>query len=732
MNWKRYSWLFVVAVAWMWGCSTGSSKKAAADVSSEVSVSSDVSSDITIQEIRSDLKVDSTADTMSDTQADVSAIPETRTYTFKGMGGASMGAAALTFHVRNPGYLDMIAAQGGYVNFHYLQDFFLRIIFGGFCEMEAILEHVDDLNNPDIPELQCGPVPPKNPWENEAGFNDWFYDNNGVSTHRDFMIDAVQGMFCGFGNMAYYNPDHSYLPPGVPMSWVEPGNNIEKCNNPVHVGKPHNYNKEYNPDGEYDLITFCDGEEPVEGGSDNPDFWNLMGEYDPAFEHYRPVHVLLAVDYNGNGKRDYHEPVVVNAMERFQDFGVDGCEDANEDGSGGCDGDGRSDDPNGDNFHMVDNSFGTEGNALWDDGESYEDFGLDGVDGTGDHGENDGEYSINPRLKSVLETTALPYIDSAPLQDLYDVDLIMDGGIRDALHALTATYPIYSHLAARVPDTQVYEDFTQFDTSLFKYGEPTLLLMLLGTVDWSASAIGKNFIVKYGNPDATEEEIKEGDGKHVGNTFDVVNRLAMMFLVPLMRWPDLDWDPCVGHTGKVVYKSFYSEAQKNRYYYAISLPPCYAIPEYEDVSFPVYIYLPGHGMDAKTTAAAGVAFNILAEKGDLPKFVFVVPEGQCCHIDMTTLTRYCACEKNEENSDLRDCIDPQCKGEDEDCDVVQIHKNDMEQECYEGHFFANHFSNKFGDMELAKTMQFEDLLIDLIEHLEANYRLRQPEVHPVY
>ncbi len=717
-------WWILALVSVVWACGSGQSSSADAKIDGGPGDALE-----TIDLPRADATTDSAAEVI-DLLPEVMEVP-TRTWLFRGMGGVSMGASGFNFHVHNPGHLDMVAALGGYINYRYLQDYFLNMIYGGFCELELIENHIDNLNDPGIPELQCSPVVPRHPWEFSVGFNHWHYDTSGITTDRDFFFYITEGIFTAVGNLLYYNPDHPYLPPGVPEEWVQPGSKAEKCANPVHIGKPNNYNAEYNPQGKYDLITFCDGEEPVPGGKDNPDFRELMGNYDPTQEHHRPVAVVLAVDINGNGKRDYHEPIAVNAFERYDDAGSDGCFDAIEDGTGGCTGGGAGEDPNGDNYDMLHHPFGTQGNFYFEDGEAWHDYGLDGVADTGDYGEGDGAYSRNPRLQKLLDESVLQWLASAPVEELEAVDVVMDGGIRDALHALTATYPVFSQLKARVPDSREYKGYTEFEDSLLPLAGETLLLLEQDLVDWSASGIGKNVIVRYGDPEATAEQIDGGDGKHLGSDITMLNRAALMLLVPLKRWPGLDWEECKGKAGTTQNRTFFSPSMNNRYNYSISLPPCYDSTGPDHPGYPAYFYLPGHGMTAADTIAGGVAFNILMQSGQVPKFILVVPEGQCCHVDIETMTRYCICQSDPDNDAQRLCMDPTCKGPGEECDMVPVPKVALHEECNDGHFFANQVSNLFGNTELAEEMRFEDMLVDLMADVESNFKLRQPEEWPL-
>jgi len=648
------------------------------------------------------------------------------TYLYKAVGGISMGACSMNLHVHNPGIFDHVMPLGGYINYQYIQDLFHSMMFAGFCDMQTILAHVDELNDPDVPELQCGPVAPRHPWEFAIDFNHWHYDDSGGEWDRDSMWDVSEGIFTAFGNLLYHNPEHPLLPPGVPVSWLAPGDGAEKCKNVVHVGPPHNYSLEYNPEGEYDLITFCDGEEPVPGGKGNPDYKLLMGVFDPTYEHTRPVPMLLAVDYNGNGRRDYHEPIVMNPMERFEDVGGDGCGNDLEDGQGGCTGSGAGEDPNGDDYDNVESVFGTEGNAAWDQGEPFADNGLDGVAGTGDFGEEDGDFSMAPALKKLLDESAVRWLDTAPIEEVASADFLFDGGIRDGLHSLVGTWPLAIRLEKRVPDTRIYKGYTEQAESLYPASADVLLLVMYDQVDWSPEGLGKNLLVRYGKEDATQEEIDAGDGKHIGTDNDMLNRVAAMIFTSLMRWPGLDSTKCQDHAGELVLSSFYSEALQGRGAYAISLPPCYSAPGWEDETYPLIMFLPGHGMSPPETIAAGVAFNILMQGGILPKFVLAVPEGQCCRVNLETGERYCACATSKEDGNYWACVDPQCKLAHDQCGVVNVVKSSVVQECNRGHFFANQTSNAFGDVEAAKKMRYEDMVVEFVEYLEKTYRLREP------
>src|SRR5690606_19128643 len=105
--------------------------------------------------------------------------------------------------------------------------------------------------------------------------------------------------------------------------------------------------REHNPDGRYPAITFCHGTSA------------RTGDYDPTDPGARRyvMDFALALDMNGNGKRDCAEPVVWNNRERWRDLGVDGRACVDEPGYDPE----TTPDPARDDFDTLDNPEGTEG-----------------------------------------------------------------------------------------------------------------------------------------------------------------------------------------------------------------------------------------------------------------------------------------------------------------------------------------------------------------------------------
>ncbi len=165
-----------------------------------------------------------------------------------------------------------------------------------------------------------------------------------------------------------------------------------------------------------------------------------------------PLEVGLAVDYNGNGVRDELEPIIGQGHEQWSDWGTDGIPDAMEPGYEA----GVNDDPNGDDYDPQYNPTGTENDGRYEQGEPFDDNGLDGVPGTCpkpcngwhkpgdsyDFGEGDGTFTMSTGLQtfydrdahSILQQTVDPSkVPAGAVDDtaLSRLDCWTDGGLRD-------------------------------------------------------------------------------------------------------------------------------------------------------------------------------------------------------------------------------------------------------------------------------------------------------------
>jgi len=673
---------------------------------------------------------DAVNDGAADAQDTVEVEMVTRKFTFKAVGGVSMGAESVVLAANHPEVFDVVGSLGGYVDMRYFIKVMSKQIFAGFCPMDQILANIDHVNEKDNPNVFCGPVKPMEPYEWEWDFNHWHADNSGGHWGRKFYWYVIEGLMYAYGNLISYNPDNPLTPQGVSLDRVRNTTDEEKCSNPVRVGKPYNYNAEYNPEGKYDLITFCDGE-PNCGDNGKPEWLECAGNYDPDAPNKRPVYIILAVDYNGNGKRDYGEPVVINAFERYDDVGVDGCSDEYEDGQGGCvktaDETKKGTDPNGDNFDLLNNPTGTENDVWWEPGEPYRDYGLDGVEGTSDYGEGNGKYDMNPRIQNLIDHSARKFFAEAPMDEVNKTDFIFDGGIRDAIHALTCAMNMTIPLQERGFDFKVYHGLAGTPDSLWPEGTEKKFLSDMDKLDFTGPAMGKNFLYSYGNPDATEKEIFRGDGKHVGSGDQITARLVILLNTAVRRMPD----PVIRKSktiGKSISSSYYSEVLGCRRNYGLYLPPDYDTRT--DESYPVVAFIPGHGMDADSIAQAGPLFGAIMAKGNLPYFMMAVPEGQCCYRHKDDLSqRECACWKR---SGYWECVDPQCKAENQDdCKINKYQKDELVQECNAGHFFVNFVSDRWGNSGDEMKMRYEDSMFEFLDWMDKHFRTRKPAEYKV-
>ena len=146
------------------------------------------------------------------------------------------------------------------------------------------------------------------------------------------------------------------------------------------------------------MITVCDG------SPQNPALTPYSNTWTATGDQY-PLEVGLAVDYNGNGVRDELEPIITQGHEPWLDYGTDGLADPMEPGYQA----GVNDDPHGDDYNPQYNPTGTEGDHRYEVGETFDDFGLDGVPNTPqqppggyqkpgdgyDVGEGDGQLTVS-------------------------------------------------------------------------------------------------------------------------------------------------------------------------------------------------------------------------------------------------------------------------------------------------------------------------------------------------
>ncbi|MFN7132814.1 MAG: hypothetical protein ACK4N5_12085, partial [Myxococcales bacterium] len=675
----------------------------------------------------------------------------------------AIGASLLGTH--NADRFDAIASLGGPFDAAYFARYVDRYHLGGFCtreELEALVaQHPGDpdvLNDPK--RLTCmkrvqGVVP----FEHSQSMMHWRFTDNGGTFDRSMYLRAFRDLALGFGNPLYYNPDSPFAPGGTARDTTPKGLDPDKlknppadiCRNPLRIQKL--YNAEYNPDGRYDAITFCDGEEspiyyciktgePVDFCSGGPKvvpksqerafaaafcgdnlldeatrdrrrdlYFQEKGRYDPCREHTELMSVLVAFDYNGNGRRDYGEPIVNNGFERFDDVGRDGCPSPLEDGRGGCVADAAQSpfaqgnkDPNGDDYDALANFAGTENNWLREDGEPFRDFGLDGVADTGDFGEGNGSYDLSPNRQRMLALDPRGSYNRLAEKKKRELDLLVDGGIRDVFNFGVMGRELFGSVRGFSPADALYiRDFkelpgrTSWDDREFNGLE----------VKWGT--VPRNLLLLYGNEQPAPDELDAGDGDHVGTPFQAVQRFFVMSSWLSSRWKgaDVPTGEVSDISSRLFTRTYYSKALGAERDYGLYLPPGYDDPANKDARYPVLFMLHGYGMKAAGRdgfhISSAVIFEVPMQDLEFPmrKMIVVFVSGRCCFTHKVTGARVCTEE------------DPQGRSWDATPDYVR--------ECASGNFYLDAAGYKPG-----AGLPYEQSFLELMDHIDATTRTLPP------
>jgi hypothetical protein len=148
-----------------------------------------------------------------------------------------------------------------------------------------------------------------------------------------------------------------------------------------------------------------------------------------------PIDYLLAVDLNRNGVRDEGEPIIVQMHEPFQDLNGDGC---------------------------------------WEPGEPFDDVGLDGVAGTGDYGEGNGEFDYHPLVANWLANDPISLARTANLnlepgyEQSYYLDALTEDPFDDLAQMSTMADVLSNRLqsAAQGTDFCIANQLGRFDAFL--------------------------------------------------------------------------------------------------------------------------------------------------------------------------------------------------------------------------------------------------------------------------
>jgi pimeloyl-ACP methyl ester carboxylesterase len=599
--------------------------------------------------------------------------------------GISMGGnAAMSLATRHPDRFDAVADLGGEPgpSMRYTLQMVKTYTFGGFCTVD---DEAAGLGN--VGQLCPARTRRADQFEIESDFEHMLFqdgDGVGLTLQRSLYMKGVRDMARALSNPALYNPENPYSPPGVPLSFMAIGV-AERCANPIVLRDFHD--REFNPDGQAPVITFCDGGDTREGLG--------LGVFDPSKVHDDPAELLLAVDLNGNGKRDSGEPVVTNAYEPFGDFGSDGKADQDEPGFDPI----ANPDPAKDNFHWQRNPRGTEGNDDFDAGEPFEDFGLDGIAGTCqagqtppagtagcyDFGEGDGAWTLSPNVARWYEHDVVTRVGALTQTDRDHMRFWFDAGIRDFLNNSVAVNTGAGQLSGvhGLP-------FGMYDGFLPLAGSGSENTYDFTTVPWTD--VPRHGYVRYGNPDATDAQIMNGDGRHVGTAVQIINRVTTAFAWLDKQWPDGDRSDTLDGGTLIKDLTFISPTTGRDSPFGLFLPPGYDDPANADRRYPVVYFFHGYGQEPQDLVDLSAVFaNYMIAEQPLEyrfqKFIIVYVDGRCR---------------------------PQRDG------VPVDPTGDL---CERGTFYT--------DAPMGGTARMEQNLLDLMGHIDASYRTKSSSAHEV-
>lgn len=672
--------------------------------------------------------------------------------TYRVITGISMGAiGASALGLSSSEKVDGVASMGGPIDAAFFAHTLDERFSGGFCPRAALEAQLAKdpagLNDPALMNACKQAQAPLMQFEHPNEFNHFFTTISGSNFNRDQYVRLMTDLMLAYGNFFTENPASAFAPPGVDPERLR----LQKipadfCTAPVRVKGLRN--AEYNPDGRYDAITFCDGEptlffcndtrEVVDFCSDARNVATPLpvskevafastycqskggtsqataqsealfvldhsGYRDPCREAVVPQGALLAFDYNGNGRRDYGEPIVNNGHERFDDVGVDGCADAFENGSGGCSSTSNpaAIDPNRDNYEVDGNPTGTEADWVWEPGEPFRDDGLDGVPGSKDLGEGNGAFDMSGGRKSLFAYDGRTNFRNLTPEGRARIAVYGDGGIRDVFNfGLMAKHLIAGVKAFRTTAVGYYRDFTEVP------GLYDARRMLFNPWSRAWARIPRDLLLFYGIDPPTDKMRVDGEGDHVGTAQEALNRVSMTLNWAAQTWPSLPRPPTNGPSASTKSRQriewFDSTKLKAKWEFVVSLPPGYDDPANAGVRYPVVYLLHGYGMEPADLLSTALLTDAYASDPDIQfrPMIVVLPDGKCCWF----------------NTDGR----RDCREHDDAGDAFNGGPG-WARECNSGTFWINRKGYTSSD-----STAYGDAMFELFDHVDSTFRTLRP------
>ena len=570
-----------------------------------------------------------------------------RHFTNKAIAGVSMGGgASAQLAFSQPDRWDFVGILGApLVDLPSFARMLRRSWFSGFCSLEYLESLHAAGNSLDTEEAFCGlytdrvspnllpeqTTVPSNwleagsdpMWEFTSDYHNWWRGpdgGRGGPFPRHSLLGSLEDILKAYSSPLYeLNPEIPWAAPGVTREWLAMSTQ-ERCANPIV--QQNFYHAEYNPNGEYPVITFCDGSH----GDPNSSPKVFLARLTPDTPRSTSQAMFLAVDINRNGRRDYGEPMIHNSAERYDDFGTDCIPSDLEDGYDPV----TNPDPAGDDYDPFQNILGTENNYWYDTGETYLDHGIDGVAETGDHGEDSGLFERAPGWENAKQYDPHLLLEQLSSDELARLNIYMDAGVRDFFNTAIHANRFFAHLQAIVGEekTSTFQDLP----SLAKDGEE------FEKFEPDYEKITQYSYVRYGSVNATASEIADGDGNHLGTLAQAIDRAATAFAIVQNGWPHADHEIMANPIGDTRYSgsdSYESQTLGVNQQYTYILPPGYHEPENADLRYPVLFLLHGQGQRHADQLVYALFTQSAMVESSSPgvakwgKFIIICPNGRC-------------------------------------------------------------------------------------------------------
>jgi hypothetical protein len=369
------------------------------------------------------------------------------------------------------------------------------------------------------------------------------YDGPDIYPSRSTALNMLKDLSISFGNPVYYNPQSTYYPPGITSG-----------NARVPTILPNFFDGEFNPNGSRPVITYTDP---------GPNDW---------------VEVLLAVDLNGNGKRDLGEPIPTRFHEPFVDL---------------------------------------NGIGIYEPGDSFSDFGLDGVSGTGDLGEGNGQFDSNPNRNNYLANDPLTAAENLPLDILQGLNIYLDAGTRDQFQFDIHTDNFVKVLQDRGLAVRIEDGFPRSFPEVSHFsGQDRVYVKYDGDhVGFKKENIGRSF-----------KDARDG----VEGGILVANRFTTLFAFVSDHFPGGEYTDIIElirYPSRIGATTFYSPSLNKRMKIGIYLPPGYK--RSRNTYYPVLYLLGGYNMSITGLINSWVqaAWDTLILAKQMQKMIIVVPDG---------------------------------------------------------------------------------------------------------